>query len=179
MPRKKNKDSHHYVDNKQLFEAMKEFKQECAEAEEEGEEQPPISNYIGSCIMKIAEHLATKPNFSNYTYKDEMISDGIENCVKYAANFDPEKSKNPFSYFTQIIWYAFIRRIKKEKRQAEMKYKFFEKYTNPDVFNRLAAEGRNPEKEFMKYLQLSEDDVKKKKKKKKKSSDSSLESIME
>ena len=96
----------HYVNNAQFLEAMKEWKDRCKEAEELGDPQPPVTNYIGECFLKIANHLSYRPNFINYTYRDEMISDGIENCLQYASNFNPEKSKNPFAYFTQIIYYA-------------------------------------------------------------------------
>ena len=89
--------------------------------------KPPIPNYLGDCFLKIATHLSYKPNFVNYMFRDDMISDGIENCVQYIHNFDPEKSKNPFAYFTQIIHYAFLRRIQKEKRQLEIKTKIIEK----------------------------------------------------
>lgn len=121
MNKKRSKD--HYIDNVRFFEAMQEWKKAIREAEDSGEDKPPITGYIGECFLKIAEHLATKPNFAHYSYKEEMICDAIENCVVYAANFDPEKSKNPFSYFTQIIYYAFLRRIQREKRQSFIKYK--------------------------------------------------------
>src|SRR6056300_973021 len=116
----------HYVNNAQFLEAMKEWKERCKEAEELGEPQPPVTNYIGECFLKIANHLSYRPNFINYTYKEEMISDGIENCLLYIDNFNPEKSSNPFAYFTQIIYYAFIRRIQKEKKQSYVKYKSLE-----------------------------------------------------
>ena len=106
-----------YIDNKLFYEKMIDWKKLVDEAEEQGEDRPPVTEYIGECFVKIAEHLAFKPNFMNYPYKDEMIGDGIENCLMYAHNFNPEKSKNPFSYFTQIIYYAFLRRIEKEKKQ--------------------------------------------------------------
>ena len=88
---------------------------------------PPVTNYIGECFLKIATHLSYRPNFINYTYRDEMISDGIENCLQYVKNFNPEKSKNPFAYFTQIIYYAFLRRIAKEKKQSHIKNKMIER----------------------------------------------------
>ena len=111
----------HYVDNKKFLAAIVERKEQIKEAEEEGESKPQITNYLGECILKIANHLSYRPNFINYTYKEEMISDGIENSLQYIDNFDPEKSKNPFAYFTQIIYYAFIRRIAKEKKQQKIK----------------------------------------------------------
>ena len=113
----------HYVDNKKFHQAMIDWKEKCKDAEEAGDEVPQISDYIGSCFLKIANGLSYRPNFINYTYRQEMISDGIENCLQYIHNFNPEKSKNPFAYFTQIIYYAFIRRIQKEKKQLYIKYK--------------------------------------------------------
>lgn len=122
----KRQKGEHYVDNKVFLQAMVEWKETCALAEEAGKEKPPVTNYIGECFLKIATHLSYRPNFINYTYKEEMISDGIENCLQYASNFNPEKSKNPFAYFTQIIYYAFLRRIQKEKKQTHVKNKIVE-----------------------------------------------------
>tara|TARA_Y100000310_G_scaffold340282_1_gene435483 strand:+ start:496 stop:1047 length:552 start_codon:yes stop_codon:yes gene_type:complete len=119
--------STHYIDNSVFLEAMGEYKKECNKATEKGEQLPPVTDYIAECFMKIAQRLSFRPNFINYAFKDDMISDGIENCLQYAYNFDPEKSKNPFAYFTQIIYYAFIRRIQKEKKQLYIKYKTMEK----------------------------------------------------
>lgn len=115
-----------YVDNKTFYVAMTEYKKLCHEAEQVGDEYPVVSEYIAECFWKIASGLSGKPNFVNYSYKDEMIMDGVENCLKYCKNFNPEKSKNPFSYFTQIIYFAFLRRIEKEKKQAYLKYKYTE-----------------------------------------------------
>jgi hypothetical protein len=118
---KKNKP--HYVDNKKFLQAMIDWKLTC----EESDEQLPVTNYIGECFLKIATHLSYRPNFINYTYRDEMIADGIENCLQYVSNFNAEKSKNPFAYFTQIIYYAFLRRIAKEKKQTHVRNKLIEK----------------------------------------------------
>ena len=120
------KKSVHYVDNKVFLQAMIEWREKCAIAEDAGKQSPPVTNYIGECFLKIATHLSYRPNFINYTYRDEMISDGIENCLQYCGNFDPEKSKNPFAYFTQIIYYAFLRRIAKEKKQTHVRNKMIE-----------------------------------------------------
>ena len=122
------KKSIHYVDNKVFLQAMIEWREKCAIAEDDGKQSPPVTNYIGECFLKIATHLSYRPNFINYTYRDEMISDGIENCLQYVKNFNPEKSKNPFAYFTQIIYYAFLRRIAKEKKQSHVKNKMIELY---------------------------------------------------
>ena len=123
----------HYVNNKEFLEAIVERKQLLREAEESGESKPQISNYLGECILKIANHLSYRPNFINYTYSDEMISDGIENSLQYIDNFDPEKSKNPFAYFTQIIYFAFIRRITKEKKQQKIKDRILKRSNIQDM----------------------------------------------
>jgi DNA-directed RNA polymerase specialized sigma subunit len=112
-----------YVNNKDLLDSLIKYRADCKEAEDSGEPTPKVPDYIGSCIFQIATRLATKPNFSGYSYKEDMISDGIENCLQYIHNFDPEKSQNPFAYFTQIIWYAFLRRIQKEKKQMYIRFK--------------------------------------------------------
>ena len=129
------KKSVHYIDNKEFHQAMIEWKEKCTEAEEAGEEKPPVTNYIGECFLKIANGLSYRPNFINYTYRSEMVSDGIENCLQYIHNFNPEKSKNPFAYFTQIIYYAFLRRISKEKRQLEIKNKIITKSGYDQLFH--------------------------------------------
>jgi hypothetical protein len=116
----------HYVNNKELFEAMVAYQQSIRDAQESGDDRPPVPEYVGQCLVQIANRLSHKPNFINYSYRDEMISDGIENCITYINNFNPEKSKNPFAYFTQIIYYAFLRRIQKEKKQLYIKHKALE-----------------------------------------------------
>jgi len=116
----------HYVNNKELFEAMVAYQQSIRDAQESGDDRPPVPVYVGQCLVQIANRLSHKPNFINYSYRDEMISDGIENCITYINNFNPEKSKNPFAYFTQIIYYAFLRRIQKEKKQLYIKHKALE-----------------------------------------------------
>ena len=123
----------HYVNNKQFLEAIVERKQLLKEAEESDLPKPQVSNYLGECILKIANHLSYRPNFINYTYRDEMISDGIENSLQYIDNFDPEKSKNPFAYFTQIIYFAFVRRITKEKKQQKIKDRILKRSNISDM----------------------------------------------
>jgi hypothetical protein len=120
---KKRQKRDHYIDNERFFKEMQEWKKVVHEAEQSGESEPPVTSYIGECFLKIAEQLSSKPNFAHYPYRDEMICDAVENCIVYAANFDPDKSSNPFSYFTQIIYYAFLRRIQREKKQSFIKYK--------------------------------------------------------
>ena len=134
MTRTKKK-SVHYVSNKEFLQAMIEYKDRCDKADKRKRKRPPVTNYIGECFLKIANHLSYKPNFVNYMFKDDMICDGIENCVRYIHNFNPEKSKNPFAYFTQIIYYAFLRRISQEKKQLEIKNKILEKSNFDEVFD--------------------------------------------
>mgnify|MGYP006268207197 CR=1 FL=1 len=140
------KKSEHYVNNKEFLEALIAYREKVAYAKENDLPKPRITNYIGECFLKIATHLSYKPNFVNYMFREDMISDGIENCVQYIHNFDPEKSKNPFAYFTQIIHYAFLRRIQKEKRQLETKIKIIEKTGYDEVMmvdNNLLSANRS------------------------------------
>ena len=123
----KRKRSEHYVNNKEFLAALIAYRELVDLAKLRGEPKPRITNYLGECFLKIATHLSFKPNFVNYMFKDDMICDGIENCVQYIHNFNPEKSQNPFAYFTQIIHYAFLRRIQKEKKQLEIKNKILER----------------------------------------------------
>ena len=123
MAKRKKVSKLHYVDNAKFLEAMTEYKRDYNLALKNNKELPPVSEYLGSVFLKIAQRLSFRPNFINYTFKNDMISDGIENCLHYIHNFNPEKSNNPFAYFTQIIYYAFIRRIQKEKKQLYIKYK--------------------------------------------------------
>jgi DNA-directed RNA polymerase specialized sigma subunit len=116
----------HYVNNEQFLSEMVKFKNAVTLSKGNETERPRVPEYIGDCLFKIATHLARKPNFANYTFKEDMVSDGVENCLLYIDNFDPEKSKNPFAYFTQIIYYAFLRRIQKEKKHLYIKYKSME-----------------------------------------------------
>ena len=128
----------HYVNNKDLYAAMIQFKEDVEKARAEDKQLPLVPNYVGVCFMLICNKLSTKPNFMNYSYRDDMIADGIENCVAAAHSFDPAKSNNPFGYFTQIAWNAFIRRIAKEKKQSYIKHKNFE---HSNLLDELLEEG--------------------------------------
>ena len=123
----KRKRSEHYVNNKEFLAALIRYQEDIEIARLQDKTKPVIPRYIGECFLKIATHLSYKPNFVNYMFKDDMVCDGIENCVQYINNFDPAKSSNPFAYFTQIIHYAFLRRVQREKRQLEVKNKILER----------------------------------------------------
>ena len=140
---KRRKRSEHYVNNKEFLSALEIYFASVERAALEDKPKPQIPRYIGECFLKIANHLSYKPNFVNYMFKEDMISDGIENCVQYIHNFNPEKSQNPFAYFTQIIHYAFLRRIQKEKKQLEIKNKILEKTGYEQVFERDTLDDSN------------------------------------
>ena len=176
--------SNHYVDNKKLYACIVEYRQSVLHAKEHKLERPQIPNYVGHCILMIATRLSTKPNFVNYSYREEMISDGVENCICYIDNFDPLKSTNPFAYFTQIIYYAFLRRILKEKKQLYIKHNSLE---NSMLLNELMEQSEYDEKDFTpSYIDLDnenmhdfiktfEDNLLSKKKKRKKGIENFLE----
>ena len=148
----KPKQKPHYVDNKKFLVAMTEYRESRIKAEEEGQKRPQVTNYIGECYLKIANHLSYRPNFINYTYRDDMISDGIENCLQYMDNFDPAKSKNPFAYFTQIIYYAFIRRIQKEKKQQQVKQKMIANFGEEQMMDQLEGDDTVYQSQMLDFL---------------------------
>lgn len=155
-----------YVDNKKFTKEMIKYVARIRKAKDNDRKLPKMNDYLGLCIYEIATRLAFKPNFAGYTYRDEMIGDGIECVLKYVHNFNPEKSNNAFAYVTQIIFYAFLRRIKKEKKQQYIKYKLFEKEgihnLQGDEYTRTAdfLEKYNSHEEYLrKTLQLSEKDI--------------------
>ena len=131
MPKRKR--SEHYVNNKEFLAALIKYREDVEIAQIQNKPKPVIPRYIGDCFLKIANHLSFKPNFVNYMFKEDMISDGIEHCVQYIHNFNPEKSKNPFAYFTQIIYFAFVRRITKEKKQQKIKNRILKRSNIQDM----------------------------------------------
>ena len=139
MARKKQ----HYVDNEKFLEVMSDYREKYLQAKDNDTELPIIPDYAGECFLKIAERLSHRPNFINYAFREEMVSDGIENSVMYASNFNPEKSANPFAYFTQIIYFAFLRRIEKEKKQLYIKYKTMEEYSSLEDHVDMGEMGQN------------------------------------
>ena len=135
----------HYVDNKKLYQAILEYKKDIKLKLDQGKDKPPIPRYVGHCMLMIANRLSLKPNFANYSYREEMISDGVENCVCYFDNYDPERYNNPFAYFTQIIYFAFLRRIQKEKKQLYIKHKSLE---NSLILEELHNQGEHDDGKY-------------------------------
>ena len=129
--KKKPRDKPHYVNNKLFSQSVVDYVTSVNEAREKTEDEPVITEYIGSCFLKIAEGLSHKPNFVGYTYREEMVMDAVENCIKAIMNYDVKKATrtglpNAFAYFTQITYYAFLRRIAKEKKQQDIKEKYMD-----------------------------------------------------
>jgi len=171
----------HYINNEEFLKAIIEHRAKVMDAKEK--DLPPIqlSNYLGDCLLKIANHLSYKPNFINYSYREEMISDGIETSLRYFNNFDPAKSSNPFAYFTQIIYYAFIRRIGTEKKQSYVKSKLiqnmdFEQFETQDHDD--DGQFHNAYLDFMQANQNFDDFIERKKEKRKKKAQSNLDEFI-
>jgi len=178
---RKKKVTQHYVDNKKFLAEMTKFRTRVLKAQDSGRKRPMVTNYIGECFLKIANHLAYRPNFINYTFRDDMISDGVENCLQYMDNFNPEKSDNPFAYFTQIIYYAFIRRIQKEKKQVLVKQKIIENTDTEEFLTQLDGDDNQYKNQMIEFLKINQGNVieePKTKKQKKKAKQKNLEKFM-
>jgi DNA-directed RNA polymerase specialized sigma24 family protein len=132
---KNNPSTAHYVDNKKFYTEMTKYSTAVKLAKEQNKPKPLVNDYIGKSLWDIAEKLSHLPQFQKYKFRDELVSDAVINCLQYIDNFDPEKSTSPFSYFTQISWYAFLRRIEKEKKYLYTKYKSIE---NTEIFSGTA-----------------------------------------
>ena len=168
----------HYINNKEFLKCLIEYQEDIVKCKKEGKDKPYVTDYIAMCFLQIAQRLSFRPNFINYTYKDDMISDGLENCLAYMHNFNSDKSKNPFAYFTQIIYYAFLRRIQKEKKQQYIKYKVFtdhqsglgedhEKLSNDFINEKGSADFHIHIKEFIDDMERKEAEKKQKRELKK------------
>lgn len=126
----KKRVTHNYIDKKKFHAEMTKYRLAAIAAEEQGADKPRINNYLGSCFYLICENLSRRPNFANYSYREEMVGDAIENCLSAIDNFDPnEKKQNPFGYFSLIAWRAFVRRIKSEQKQNYIKHKAIQTYS--------------------------------------------------
>ena len=122
----------HYVNNADFSQAVVDYVSQVQEAKKKQEKLPIVPDYIAQCFLRIAEGLSHKSNFIRYTYREEMVMDAVENCLKAIENYNLEAATrtgkpNAFAYFTQITWYAFLRRIAKEKKQQDIKIKYLTK----------------------------------------------------
>ena len=136
--KRKRRAKEHYVNNKEFSQAVVDYVNSANDARAKNESEPTIPNYIGECFLKISEGLSHKPNFISYTYREEMVMDAVENCIKAIMNYDITKATrtglpNAFAYFTQISYYAFLRRIAKEKRQQDIKELYID-YAGAEAF---------------------------------------------
>ena len=155
----KRKRSDHYVNNKDFLAALIKYREDVEIASLQDKPKPVIPRYIGECFLKIANHLSFKPNFVNYMFKDDMICDGIENCVQYIHNFNPKKSENPFAYFTQIIFYAFLRRIAKEKKQSYIKNRLIKEMPFEAFELQEQDEDGTFHNAYLDYMQFNQSDL--------------------
>jgi hypothetical protein len=174
------KKTKHYINNADFLKALIDYRLACDEAKRNDKQDPIVPNYIGECFIKIAEHLSRKPNFVSYSFRDEMIADGIENCIMYFRNFNPDKSTNPFAYFTQIIYFAFLRRITREKKQLYVKYKATEQYGILDE-GEMYEDAEGKMQQFVMYDNIAEfiHTFEENKKAKKKTKTKGLENFIE
>jgi hypothetical protein len=147
----------HYVDNKKFGEAIVEYVKKAATAKDSGQSSPVVPNYIAACFLKIAEGLSHKVNFIRYTYREEMVMDAVENCLRAINNYNPNAetrtgTPNAFAYFTQICYFAFLRRIEKEKKQQDIKFKFIEQSGVEDFIAQIQGDDTHNEQAFIDSL---------------------------
>lgn len=120
--RKKN----HYVDKQALYVDLCDWKARKDAAIAEGRKAPPLPNSVGEAIMKVAEGQASRPNFRNYTYIEEMKGEGIVAAVRAMNSFDPNRlgkngEVNPFGFISLCVWRAFLSYIAFEKKIQKTK----------------------------------------------------------
>ena len=152
----KPQDKPHYVNNKEFSLAVVDYCEKVDKAKKQKSKKTPIvPNYIAECFLKIAEGLSHKSNFIRYTYREEMVMDAVENCLKAIKNYDIETATrtgtpNAFAYFTQISWYAFLRRIEKEKKQQDIKLKYIANIGVDELVD--TSSGESPSDETMAFV---------------------------
>ena len=139
--------SNHYVNNAELVRALEDYKARLALNPNE-----TVPEYVGFCILEIARRFASRPNFYGYSYREEMIGDAVENCLQYITNFDSKKSTNAFSYITQICYFAFLRRIAREKKQSYIRHKLITEMPL-DAFSQSETDDTEMSQNFMSYIQ--------------------------
>ena len=155
MAKLKPKEKAHYVNNREFSQAVMDYAVECRDLKEQNKAVPKVTDYVARCFIKISDGLSHRPNFVRYTYREEMVMDAVENCLRAIGNYNIETATrtgkpNAFSYFTQICYYAFIRRIMKEKKQQDIKFKFIEKM-GIDDFVQAGMDGETAQ-ETMAYV---------------------------
>lgn len=178
----------HYVDNKKFGKALVDYAAMVDAAKAEGKPIPVVPNYIAECFLKIAEGLSHKVNFIRYTYREEMVMDAVENCLRAITNYNPNAqtrtgTQNAFSYFTQICFFAFLRRIEKEKKQQDIKFKFIEQCGIEEFIASVEGDDTHTEQAFIETLRerigrIKEKDAAIKEYSKKVKKDKSLELFM-
>jgi hypothetical protein len=147
----------HYVDNKKFGKALEEYAENVNKAKAENKPIPIVPNYIADCFLKISEGLSHKVNFIRYTYREEMVMDAVENCLRAITNYNPNAAtrtgtQNAFSYFTQICFFAFLRRIEKEKKQQDIKFKFIEQCGIEEFIANIEGDDTHSEQAFIDQL---------------------------
>jgi hypothetical protein len=178
----------HYVDNKKFGKALEEYAVVVNKAKADNKPIPVVPNYIAECFLKIAEGLSHKVNFIRYTYREEMVMDAVENCLRAITNYNPNAetrtgTQNAFSYFTQICFFAFLRRIEKEKKQQDIKFKFIEQCGIEEFIASVEGDDTHTEQAFIETLRerigrIKEKDAAIKEYAKKVKKDKSLELFM-
>jgi hypothetical protein len=178
----------HYVDNKKFGKALEEYAENVNKAKAENNPIPIVPNYIADCFLKISEGLSHKVNFIRYTYREEMVMDAVENCLRAITNYNPNAAtrtgtQNAFSYFTQICFFAFLRRIEKEKKQQDIKFKFIEQCGIEEFIANVEGDDTHGEQAFIDSLRerigkIREKDVAIKEFAKKEKQNKSLELFM-
>jgi hypothetical protein len=178
----------HYVDNKKFGEAVVEYVNRVTEAKKDEQPIPVVTRYIADCFLKIAEGLSHKVNFIRYTYREEMVMDAVENCLRAINNYNPNAetrtgTPNAFAYFTQICYFAFLRRIEKEKKQQDIKWKYIEQAGVDEFIASMSGDDTHSEQAFIDTLRerisrVREKDTKIKEFSKKEKQNKSLEFFM-
>lgn len=178
----------HYVDNKKFGTALVDYAALVNKAKAEDQPIPIVPNYIAECFLKIAEGLSHKVNFIRYTYREEMVMDAVENCLRAITNYNPNAetrtgTQNAFSYFTQICFFAFLRRIEKEKKQQDIKFKFIEQSGIEEFIASVEGDDTHGEQAFIDSLRerigrIKEKDAQVKEFAKKEKKNKSLELFM-
>ena len=162
----KPREKPHYVNNREFSYAVVDYVKSVNEAEGNDKVPPKVTDYIATCFMKISEGLSHRPNFVRYTYRDEMVMDAVENCLRAIRNYNIETATrtgnpNAFSYFTQICFFAFIRRITKEKKQQDIKHRFIERMGVEDFMDMgMDAQAANDTRAYVDQLKSRIDVIK-------------------